>query len=426
MSHHNLNELFVFACIGIITGAPFFFRVWVQNRSPADLYAIDKMTSFLTTAIFIALFAGAFVFSEANRAVGEVLLVASILSFSFMYQSRWRAIQPKNPSSQTTNATRSFRASFVKLLFSGAALALLALFRQYPPLMALVLFAPLFIPLFIRMRSASEKMADSSFKTDILSVFRDAGVNLQEIYLIDSGTADQTQSNANAMVAGSRFGRGIFGRTLFITTALFETVTAPELHAILLHEASHFKLNHIPKRVIYGMIFLFLSLFWIAMPITLQFQQEPMAIVAATVAVLIAQFYLIGRLVYRQELEADLGAVQEGASRDALISALKKLNGAQYSQERSWLTRLVFGVFHPSGAEREKNLTFGEIPKSMDAIPHKPYCFAYSLFVVGFVFWSAQNRVSNDTRTPASNSMNLVPTESAPNSSAKISRSANG
>ena len=411
MLNHNLNQIFVLLCIATITGAPFFFRYWVKTLPFPELSRVDKMTSFLTTVIFGALFVGAFVFSSASRATGEVLLAASILSFAFLYQSRWTALQAGNRTEEPS-PKRSLRSSAAKFLLVLVALGFLSACREAPILLALILFTPFLMPLFLKLQYASQKMAESSFKSDILAVFNDSGVQIQDIYLIDS----EHSAQANALVAGSRFGRGIFGRTLFVTLSLVETLSEEELHAVLLHEAAHFKLNHIPKRLLYSSLFFVLSIFWIAMPTAFLFQKEPAAIVAACFCSLLAQFYLLGRMVYRQELEADLTAVHSGASSEALVSALKKLCGQAYAQKTHFLTRLVFGVFHPTGEEREKTLYFGNISHDLDVVPHKPYCFAYSLFVVGLIFWSAQNQGINDGRTPAN----------APSDSAKISRSENG
>ena len=407
MLNLSLNQMWVLGCIAVITGAPFFFRHWVKVVGTDNLARIDKMTSSLTTLIFVALFAGAFVFSASSRKTGEILLVAAILSFSFLYQSRWKAIQGGLNIRLTSEPKRTFRASGAKLLFVLAALGFFAVCRQAPILLSLILLTPFIMPAFIRFQYRSQKMEESGFKSAILSVFKNANVPVEEIYLLDTDELAQ----ANAMVAGSRFGRGIFGRTLFLNLRLFETLDAKEFHAVLLHEAAHFKHNHIVKRLAYGAIFFALSIFWVAMPVAFLFPREPLAIVGACILSLVAQFFLLGRVVYRQELEADLTAIREGGSSDALISALKKLCGHGYDQETSFLTRLVFGVFHPSGAEREKNLHFGEISSTLDAIPHKPYCLAYSLFVVGLIFWSAQNLSPSSNRIPASE----------PTNSAKIS-----
>ncbi len=397
MLNLSMNQMWVLGCIAVITGAPFFFRHWVKIVGTGNHARIDKMVSSLTTLIFFALFAGAFVFSKADRTTGEVLLVASIISFSFLYQSRWKAIQGALHTRVIPDPKRSFRASGAKLAFVVLAIGFFAACRYSPVLIALLLFTPFIMPAFIRLQFNSKKMDNTGFKEALLSVFAKANVPIEEIYLLDTGEISQ----ANALVAGSRFGRGIFGRNLFLNLRLFETLDAPELHAVLLHEASHFKHNHITKRLAYGAVFFALSIFWIAMPVAFIFPTEPLAIVAGCMLALVAQFFFLGRVVYRQELEADLSAVHEGCSADALVSALKKISGHSYDQETSWITRLVFGVFHPSGAEREKNLHFGEIPSSLNAIPHKPFCFAYSLFVVGLVFWSAQN-LTPSSRMPAS------------------------
>lgn len=404
----NLNNGFALLCLAVITGAPFFFRYWVKQSAETNEAVINKMTSLFSTSIFISLFTGAFVFSSDSRVMGEALLGASVLSFGLLYQFRWSAVQ--GAAQIRRNAPKAFRASAVKLAFVLVGLALLALFRAYPATLALLLTIPFTLPLFIRLKNPCQKMAVSPFKNEIFSVFRKAKVPLQEIYIVDAES--ENASLANAWVSGSRFGKGIFGRTLFISLGLIEKLNEDEVHAVLLHEASHFKMNHGLKRILLGSLFIVLSVYWIAIPLTFLFPKDPSAILLATILSLVVQFLLLGRLVYRQELEADLGAIHEGASSNALISALQKLSGDQYQVEPSTLTRLTFGFFHPSGETREKTILEGKIETNLSIIPYRRYAFGYSLFVMGFVFWSASQLNEVQNRAPAADRAN----------SAKISR----
>jgi hypothetical protein len=104
-------------------------------------------------------------------------------------------------------------------------------------------------------------------------------------------------------------------------------------------------------------------------------------------------------MIARQELEADLGALDLGASSNSLISALHKLS-PDHAPATHWTTRLIFGAFHPSPAIREATIRKGSLPEKAK-FQAKSFAWAYSLFVVGYVFHVAQTIDLKASRSPA-------------------------
>ncbi len=189
-------------------------------------------------------------------------------------------------------------------------------------------------------------------------------------------------------------------RTLFLTLNLFEKLTENELKAVVYHEAAHLKQNHLWKRLFSAMVYLCLGIFWAVLPFCLWMPGDIGAATGAIFLAIFIQLFFLGRKIYQQEIEADLVAVEMGASSDALISALEKLSPGS-EKEISPLTRLVFGVYHPTAFTRIQAIRSGGVTRDNEIFPKKQYFAAYSLFVVGFLFYSAQNLEANPTRSPA-------------------------
>lgn len=403
MLNPSFNQSLVFVCVAVITGAPFYFRYWVAKNSaqPAE---VDRMVSLLTSIIFVSLFMGAFLFSASSRASGEILLAAAVISFSILYRSRWSHLSGRTPVK--TKIPVSGRAIVGKFIFL-AALGAIALICSRFPLAAplFVLAFPFLAPYSLRIQHPCQKMAASDLKQDLIAIFENAGLKLHEVYLIDSG---QTQFT-NAMLAR---------RTLFLTVNLFEQLTEVELKAVVYHEAAHLKKNHIWKRLLSALAYLFLGLFWAVLPICLWL---PGNIAAGTGAVFLAiaiQLFFLGRKIYLQELEADAEAVEMGASSEALISALAKLSPGNEKEISPW-TRFIFGIYHPTRFERTQAILSCSESRESAVFPHKHYFSAYSLFVLGFLFYSAQNfevPVSRTPATAASETVNIAHSEAVSSS----------
>ncbi len=231
-------------------------------------------------------------------------------------------------------------------------------------------------PVTIRILFSSRPMAPSPFRDQIEKIFQDAGQPIQSIRLITT----RRKSRSNALVCGSRFGFGPFRRTLLITQSLFELLEPDEILAVVRHEAAHFKLHHIAKRM--GAVLLTLPLMalccavllvaltkiytWIAAFSGLSHPSIPTALQALTLLpALLIQNHLMYMIIHRQEHEADLEAVKLGSTPQAMVSALQKLtqvSGGENTKPKPTLQRLLLTAGHPSLEERESAILSGALP----------------------------------------------------------------
>lgn len=227
-------------------------------------------------------------------------------------------------------------------------------------------------PLFIRIMFETLPMAESPLRDRIYGVFREAGIELGHVRIIQS----KRKRFTNAMVCGTKWGVGPCKRTLLVTEALFERLDEEELIAVLRHEASHFRLNHIRKRTLCVIGTYFLSLVLVFVPIALAISVldragiNPMVVTPYLSLVAgIASLYWINRvtfaMVHHQEHEADVEAVRLGSPPDAMISALRKItedHGGANTRKKSFLQRWLLNHAHPSLEEREAAIRAMTVP----------------------------------------------------------------
>jgi len=389
MLEHPINSLLVVLCLGLIVGSPFYFRYWISTKDPSAVLSsqisgqIDRKVSFLTGLIFLGLFAGSFLFSKETPKMPQVLFFASILSFAFLYQTRARSIPNQKAAPLTrTLSFHSLRPSAIKLALCIAGLGLLDIGRTYPAALILFLAVPFLQSFYLRALYPSNEMVDSPLKKEL-------SLSFKRIFLIDSSLA----SSPNALLSGTH---------LFLNLRLFESLTPDELKAVVLHESAHLSAHHGLKRFAYGVFSLFLGLFWFVLPVIFLFPEHPEYSIFSTLLALFFQFHCLGNLIYKQELEADRGAIQKGAEKQAFISALQKLSGNRFHHEPNSFERLLFGNFHPSAETRVMALNTDASPENLSDLRLKlAYSSAYSLLVVGIVAWSA-TQLEFHERSPAS------------------------
>jgi Zn-dependent protease with chaperone function len=376
MSNPGLGECLVFVCLALITGVPFYFKYWLDRERPLIQDRLDRRTHLLSGVVFAALFAGAFLYPRHSWKVAQVLLGAAILSFSILYQTRGRYLA-RLSGLGTAKPTASFRQSAARM---GIGLVWCAVF-SWNPLFILIapLLVPFLMPAFLRLQYATQVMADSPLKQRIESVFEKSGVPLSRIQIIDeTGTGSR-----NAFIAGTGMGRGAFGRTLFIGLGLFEALDHEELNAVVLHEAAHVRLHHVRNRWLAAMVLFILCCFWTVIPAAFLFPGDTGVLVAAFLMAGMAQVWLLGRVIHRQELEADREAVSMGAGSEALARALIKLDTGAAGP-------------YPSLEKRIESLREG-LPANPGLLPQKSFLSAYSMLVIGVVLWSAQNLAPKTT-----------------------------
>jgi len=388
MLNPNSNELAVWLCLAVIIGAPFFFKTWLDHARPIFAEAVQKKTSLLSIIIFVALFTGGFAFKSASSSLGGALLFAAVISFSILFQIAVRFQQSMNrarPESLVSHQA-SLRQTAGRFAVGAAVCAILAKFSL--AIFFLPFAIPFLMPLFIRLQHRCSPMAQSSLKNEIIESFKNEGVMLSSILIVD----EPNSTVKNAFIAGTGFGAGPFGRTLFITLGLFQTLNSEELKAVMLHEAAHLKLNHVSKRIFAAISLMVVSAFWITLPVTFLFHGAILAVVASIFAALGLHTVLFSRVVSRQEHEADLAAVAMGASSDALVSALQKLTSDRAEIENPIL-RLINGNLYPTVRARVESVRSCEVPVRVRAQSKAP-ALAYSLLVLGVVFWSAGNSIA--------------------------------
>lgn len=399
MVDHPLNSLVFTLCLTFVVGSPFYFRYWIKSFKPSYA-AIERMTTFLTTLIFIGLFLGAFIAPKELPKMAQVLFFGSMLSFAFLYQTRANANQLNSaPETQTSNSevsgARSFRPTLVKIGFCLLGLIILSVGRNYPIALLSFVSLPFLHAFYIKALYPSQEMQDSPLKEAILDGFKKCKVQSKSIRLLESSE----RGTPDALIAG---------QTLFLNLKLFETLNHEELHAVVLHEAAHLSARHGIKRTLWGITYLALGLFWFVLPAAFLFPETALFSIFAALFALGFQFHCLGNKIYDQELEADGLAIQAGATKEALSSALRKLMGNRFKHQPAFFERLIIGNFHPSGLDRELAL-FSITPKEEPTTRLKlAYTSFYSLFVLGILIWSSAN-LNLAKRMPATE----TPTNSA-------------
>lgn len=391
MLNPDTRETTLLICLGILAGAPFYFKNWLDRTRPVLAETVQKKTTSLSMLIFAALFGGGFLFRQDNSKIAGALLVGAILSFSFLYQFAGRYQQSMNRStlSPGTGHGASLRQTAARFVFG--ALLLLVFSKAH----LLILLAPFLIPfaapVFLRLQHACTPMADSDLRSSILAVFARESVPLSRIYIIDEIANGQASSQKNAFIAGPGMGIGPFGRTLFITLPLIQTLSEKELKAVVLHEAAHAIRNHSFKRVLASIGLMILATFWITLPVAFLLPANLLAISGSILFTVFVQALLLSRVIARQEHEADLLAVQMGASSNALIAALRKLSEGN-DGIRNPILRTLSGNLYPTIAARIACIGACEVPRRARIFRSPAHSFAYSLLVLGVVFWSAGAR----------------------------------
>jgi len=180
-----------------------------------------------------------------------------------------------------------------------------------------------------------EGMNPGRLRTMIESAFKKAGMTGPDIYIVKT----QEVASHNIMIAGFPGGRGVFKPAVFVFEGMVkprtpgqDTFTDAELNAMIFHEVSHARLNHLRKRLMRTCMLLPLSVLlggalWALAATQLPAGTAELVQLILTVAVIAAPFASVNGMIRKQEIEADLNAVIEyGADAAAMISALERLD----------------------------------------------------------------------------------------------------
>ncbi|MBS1959716.1 MAG: M48 family metalloprotease [Bdellovibrionales bacterium] len=315
---------------------------------------------------------------------------------------------PENGLRQPFSALHSLVQTLRTLAFFLCMWALVYLFNVFG---FLIFFYA--TPIFVRVLFDTLPMTESRLTDEIRAVFKQAGVDLGHIRIIQT----KKRNTTNAMVCGTKWGFGPLKRTLLVTDNLFSRLSEEEFVAVMRHEASHFRLHHIRKRVFAVLYSYLLSVALASIPVILlvsvmiKFQLQQLQLqAAASIFAALGALYCMNRMIYnaihRHEHEADVEAVKMGSSSEAMIGALQKItddHGTNY-KKRPFLTRFMLSQAHPSLEERINVIHTGEIPQEQFLKGHVlQVASAYALMLVAtFYFVSTKPETPEPKREIAS------------------------
>ncbi len=222
-------------------------------------------------------------------------------------------------------------------------------------LLLLVVYPTLIAPLFNKF----QPLEDATLKARVTALMQRCGFSARGLFVMDGS---RRSAHANAYFTG--FGRA--KRVVFFDT-LLARLTPAEVDAVLAHELGHFRLRHIPKRIVamFAMSFAgfaalgYLSTapwFYLGLGVrpNMAAPNDALALLLFLLAVPVFGFFLSplsARMSRRHEFEADAYAVAQTSGAD-LSEALLKL----YEDNASTLTPdplfVRFYYSHPPAAER--------------------------------------------------------------------------
>lgn len=203
-------------------------------------------------------------------------------------------------------------------------------------------------------------LPEGELRTRLLDLARRTHFGAAAIEVMDGS---RRSAHANAFFAG-------FGQTrkIVLFDTLLEQLDLPEMEAVLAHEIGHYKLGHIPRRIVMLALFLlagFALMAWlVASPDWLRAfgftdLAHPAPVVLVLVMLLSETFLfwlhpLSNHRARRQEFEADAFARQAMQTATPLISALRKLTVANLSNLTPHPWYSFFHYSHPTLLEREE------------------------------------------------------------------------
>ena len=242
---------------------------------------------------------------------------------------------------------------------------------------ALMLLAwPAFIaPLFNRF----EPLADAALADRVKALMQRTGFKAQGLYVMDGS---RRSAHANAYFTGI----GASKRVVFFDTLLAQ-LTPDEVEAVLAHELGHFKLRHVPRRLVallLGSLAAFALLGWLTgqsgfyaglgVAPNLDAPNDALALLLFMIALPSFSYFLSpfsARLSRKHEFEADAYACAQADGR-ALASALLKLHADNASTLTPDPLYVRFYYSHPPAGERLAALPAPPAPAEPPSTPPCP------------------------------------------------------
>ncbi len=221
----------------------------------------------------------------------------------------------------------------------------------------MVLLAPVFImPLFNRFTPLPE----GSLRERLLGVARRAGFRAGSIQVMDGSKRSR---HSNAFFTG-------FGhlRKIVLFDTLIEQLSESELAAVLAHEIGHYKKGHLAKLLAWTATSLLLGFGALAWLTQAEWFYQAFGFERSDLAGAFVLFGLLANTVTywlapltnlwsrRFEHEADAYAAQTVGGKDALVTALRKLNEKNLSNLTPHPLYSSFYYSHPTLLERERRL----------------------------------------------------------------------
>jgi STE24 endopeptidase len=222
-------------------------------------------------------------------------------------------------------------------------------------LLILVIYPTVIAPLFNKF----EPLPDESLKQRVQALMARCGFAAKGLFVMD-GSRRSAHSNAYFT------GLGAAKRVVFFDT-LLKRLNPGEVEAVLAHELGHFKLRHVPKRMltIFAMSLAALALlgwltqqqwFYIGLGVTpnLGAPNDALALLLFMLALPPFGFLLVplgSRVSRRHEFEADAYACEQASGRD-LANALLKLHEDNAGTLTPDPLYVAFYYSHPAAGER--------------------------------------------------------------------------
>lgn len=219
-------------------------------------------------------------------------------------------------------------------------------------------YTSLIVPIFNKLKP----LEDGSLRAKIEAFAQKINFPLTNIFVID-GSKRSTKANAYFSGIGSK-------KTIVLFDTLINEQTEEELVSVLAHEVGHYKMKHIQKGMLIGILqmgaLLFLLSFFINKPqlsqaLGLQTDLPIFHLGLIAFSLLYSPFSMITGIFMnifsrKNEFEADNYAKEHTGTGEHLITALRKLSANNLSNLNPNKWYVFFHYSHPPLLERVRNL----------------------------------------------------------------------
>lgn len=183
--------------------------------------------------------------------------------------------------------------------------------------------------LFVRKIMNAKPAAEGELRNTLTALFTSSKTQIPEFWVIDT----QDAHLGSAMMAGFPKGRGLFKPGFFISNSLTTQLTEGEFRSVVLHEISHWRLQHLKKRFVYSAGLILCASFMTGFAVLcsrimgVSPQGQTMVGFTSLLTSFMFAFRLLARLVKYQEFAADIHSIEKlGSTLTDLSSALRKLD----------------------------------------------------------------------------------------------------